>query len=315
MSKFRFFVLLVVLSLATMATADELVTYAPLGESTAPLARQGDVVLTQAEIDAAFSKIPPELRLTFIRDGNRVEALVRNLLTTKILAEEARKAGYDQDKLQALRMQMALESELAKDWLTKVVSEAPEVDYKAMAYENYLLNPDAWKTPDTIDVSHILISSDGRSTKAASEIAVDLWEQLQDDPSQFDSMVMEFSEDPSKSTNQGRFPNVKREEMVKAFEEAAFALQTPGEISPPVETDYGFHIIRLNAKNPGVVPSFEAVEEQAIEQARKQYIDEYRQKYLSQVLNSPIVLPDGAALEMAQRYFGENLENAPDFQD
>ena len=315
MTKQRLFYFLAAFCMATTVAAAEPETFAPLGESTAPLAKQGDVVLTQAEIDAAFSKIPPELRLTFIRDGNRVEALVRNLLTTKILAEEARKAGYDKDKLQALRMQMANEAELAKDWLTKVISEAPDVDYKAMAYENYLLNPDQWKTPDTIDVSHILISSDGRSTKAASEIAMDLWEQLQQDPTQFDSMVVEYSEDPSKATNQGRFQNVKREDMVKAFEEAAFALEIPGQISPPVETDYGFHIIRLNAKNPGVVQSFEAVEEQAIEQARKQYIDEYRKKYLSQVLNNPIVLPDGAALEMAQRYFGENLENAPDFQD
>ncbi len=315
MLKLPFIFSLVLLSLAATVTAAEPETFAPLGESNAPLAMQGDVVLTQAEIDAAFSKIPPELRLTFIRDGNRVEALVRNLLTTKILAEEARKAGYDKDKLQAIRLQMAAESELAKDWITKVISEVPEVDYKAMAYENYLLNPDQWKTPDTIDVSHILISSEGRSTKAASEIAMDLWEQLQEDPSLFDSMVMEFSEDPSKSANNGRFPNVKREEMVKPFEEVAFALETPGQISTPVETDYGFHIIRLNEKTPGMVPSFESIEDQAVEQARKQYIDEYRKKYLSEVLNNPIVLPDGAAEEMAKRYFGEELQNAPDFED
>lgn len=294
---------------------EQTATSRPLGESQAILARQGDVVLTQAEIDAAFSKIPPEYRLPFIRDGAKVEELVRNLMRTKVLAEEARKAGYDKEPLQALRMQLAIESELAADWLSKVISEAPEVDYEAIASEDYLLNPDAWKTPETIDVSHILISSENRSSKAAGEMAQNLWEQLEEDPTLFDSMVMEYSEDPSKTSNNGRFPQVKREDMVKPFEEVAFALESPGQISEPVETEYGFHIIRLNQRIPGSVPPFEEIKDQAVEKARREYLDDYRKNYLMKVFNNPIVISDGAAEEMAKRYFGENLELAPVIED
>jgi len=297
--------------LTSAVLADELQVTGPLGVSQAPLAIQGDVVLTQAEIDAAFSKIPEGLRLPFIRNGEKVEALVRNLLRTKVLADEARKAGYDKDALQAIRIQLAGESELATDWLNKVISEAPDVDFEVIALENYTLNPGAWQSPEMIDVSHILISSETRSNKAAEEIAQDLWEQLEADPSLFDSMVAEYSDDPSKVKNFGRFPQVKREEMVKSFEEAAFAMKTPGQISEPVETEYGFHIIRLNEYIPPAPLPFEDVKEQAIAQARKEYLDEYRTRYLKQVLDNPIVLPDGAAEEMAKRYFGENLELAP----
>ncbi len=101
-------------------------------------------MLTQAEIDAAFSKIPEEFRLTFIRDGEKVEALVRNLLMSKTLAEEARKAGYDKETLVELRLGLAAESELATEWLADVVANAPPVDYELIARENYLLNPEAW---------------------------------------------------------------------------------------------------------------------------------------------------------------------------
>ena len=286
-----------------------------LGLSQAPLARQGDVVLTQAEIDAALSRIPGEIRLPFIRDGEKVEALVRNLLTSKVLAEEARKAGYDQETLVKVRIGLAAESELATEWLADVVANAPPVDYELIARENYLLNPDAWMSQEQIDVSHILFSTENRSPEEALELANGLYEQLMADPSLYDAMVAEYSEDPSKKTNGGRFERVNRNDMVKPFEEAAFALKEPGKISTPVETDYGYHIIRLNAHFPPAVQPFEDIREQAIEQARKEYLDEYRKNYLRKVLSNPIVLPDGAAEEMAKRYFGENLELAPEMED
>jgi peptidyl-prolyl cis-trans isomerase C len=295
--------------------ADDQQSVAELGLSQAPLARQGDIVLTQAEIDAAFSKIPPEFRLPFIRNGEKVETLVRNLLKNKVLAEEARKAGYDQEILVKLRLGLAVESELAAEWLDEIVAAAPGADYEVLAYEHYLLDPEAWKRPDQIDVSHILISSESRSPDAALELANSLYEQLVLDPSLYDSMVAEYSEDPSKTANGGRFPRVNRGDMVEPFEEAAFALSSPGEISAPVETIYGFHIIRVNEYFPAVVLPFEEIKTQATEQARKQYLDEYRKNYLRATLSNPIVLPDGAAEEMAKRYFGENLELAPEFND
>ncbi len=135
------------------------------------------------------------------------------------------------------------------------------------------------------------------------------------DPSLYDSMVAEYSEDPSKTANGGRYPQVYRDDMVKPFEEVAFALKEPGQISAPVKTDYGYHIIRLNEYFPPAVQPFEDIKEQAIEQARKEYLDEYRKNYLRKVLSNPIVLPDGAAEEMAKRYFGENLELAPEMED
>jgi peptidyl-prolyl cis-trans isomerase C len=311
----RFLHISLLLSLSAAVFADNHAITRELGQSQAPLAKQGGVVLTQAEIDAAFSTIPPENRLRFIRDGEKVQILVRNLLRNKMLAEEAKKAGFDQQDLVTLRLAQAREKELAGEWIKKVVHDAPVVDYAAIAHENYLVNPDVWKSADRVDVSHILISSESRSPQAAEEIATSIWEELQTDLSRFDSMVEEYSEDPSKEVNGGRFSQVRRDDMVKPFEEAAFAMESPGEISQAIETAYGFHIIRLNRRLPGAVPPFEEIKAIAMEQAREKYLDDYRTRYLRKLLSQPMILPDGATEEMAKRYFGEDLELAPDFSE
>jgi parvulin-like peptidyl-prolyl isomerase len=92
-------------------------------------------------------------------------------------------------------------------------------------------------------------------------------------------------------------------------------MNDPGEISSPVETAYGFHIIRLNRKIPGTVPPFEDIKAQAMQQARETYLKDYSTRYLKKTLSDPIELPDGAVEEMAKRYFGENLELAPDYSE
>src|SRR5210317_943149 len=155
---------------------------AELGKSTAPLAVMGDVVLTQGEMDAALSKIPDDKRLMFVRDGTKVEQMVRNLLRSKALANEAMKAGYDQDPMVKMRLDQAREGALAGEWLKKVVADAPPVDYEAIAEEQYLLNPEAWKTEDRVDVSHILISTDTRSDQEARDLVAFVWQLVDEDP-------------------------------------------------------------------------------------------------------------------------------------
>jgi peptidyl-prolyl cis-trans isomerase C len=286
-----------------------------LGTSTEPLAIQGDITLTQGEIDAAFARIKPEHRLMFIRSGERVDQLVRTLLQNKVLAAEAQKAGFDQEPLVRGRLAQVGEKELADAWLDRVMEQAPDADYEALAHEKYLASPEVWQSEEMVDVTHLLISSENKSAEQALELAASLRARVEENPGEFDALVAEYSEDPSKSLNQGRFPRMKRGEMVAPFEEVAFALANEGEISQPVETTYGYHLIRLNRKMPQQVLPFEQVREKAVEQTRKKHLAEYRSNYLRKVLGVPIEIPEGAVETMVKRYFGENLEHAPEYKD
>ncbi len=299
----------------TSLQAEEMSQKSSLGESEDVFAKQGDVVLTQGELDAAFSRIPAEYRLSFIRNGERVDRLVGDLLRIKLAAADAIAAGFDKDPLVKGRISLAAEKELAEGWMAKVKADAPDADYAALAHEYYLANPDKFMTDEVRDVSHILVNNEDRSSEEALQLASSLREQLLEDPSRFEEFVKQYSDDPSKAGNGGRFPRMIRGQMVKPFEDVAFALENVGDLSEPVETNYGYHIIRLNQQYPSRPQPFEDVKAEAMAQAREKYLENYRSRYLRKLVADPIELQKGAVEVMAKRYFGENLELAPEYKE
>ena len=276
-------------------------------------ARQGDVVLTQAELDAAFLRVPEKFRLAFIRDGDRVDSLVQSLLRYKQTAADAAGNDYDQEPAVQLRMKLAGEQELAEAWLDHLVATMPEGDYEQLAHEQYLASPEKFKTESAVDLSHILVSSDNRPKAEALEIVNRLHAELVENPALFDEYIESFSEDPAKASNRGRYPHVVKGQMVAAFEKQAFSMTEPGKISPPVETAYGYHIIRLNAKTAAGLRSFEEVKAPLTAQVRDEHVQTYRTNYLKRLAEVPIEFEEGAVEAMVKRHFGENLERAPDF--
>lgn len=277
------------------------------------IAYSGEVYLTQKELDAAFTKIPEQDRLAFIRDGAKVDQVIQSLLKRKALANDATKAGYDQSPLMPELISLTAQKELAEHWLREVVRSAPEADFETMAHEDYISNPDSYRTEEVLDVSHILIGNKERSNRDAELLAQLLITRLEEDSSIYKELVMEYSDDPAKAANGGRYPEMHRGQMVAAFEKAAFALEEPGQISAPVQTEYGFHIIRLNARHGNVLPDYDEVKDQAVARAKRSYYQNYQKMYLRNLISEPIVIPEGAVDIMARRHFGENLELAPDF--
>jgi parvulin-like peptidyl-prolyl isomerase len=146
-------------------------------------------------------------------------------------------------------------------------------------------------------------------------LAIELKARLNENPAQFQRLLAEYSDDETKVTTFGRIKEVKKGQMVDSFEEAAFALETPGDISEPVSTIYGVHLIRLDAKNSEGIPPFEAVRQEAIDKQVKRYEERYLRQYLSKLFKDPVVFPEGSVEIMAKRHFGENLEKAPVFKE
>ena len=197
--------------------------------------------------------------------------------------------------------------------MEQVLANAPQPDYDALAHERFLANPQDFQTPEMVDVSHILIQSGTRNKEEAQQMAEDLRAELLENPALFDEYVMEFSEDPAKSSNKGRYPQTKRGEMVKPFEDMAFSLQEPGEISELVETSYGFHILRLNAKIPPQTLPFDDVKQQIISEDQKEFLEGYQTRYIFKLIPEPLQIEEGAIEAMVKRHFGENLEKLPDY--
>ncbi|MCH9639514.1 MAG: peptidylprolyl isomerase, partial [Betaproteobacteria bacterium] len=119
--------------------------------------------------------------------------------------------------------------------------------------------------PEERQASHILISvaadAPDEEKQAARNKAEDVLEKVLHDPEQFVDLAKEFSDDPGSALQGGDLGFFGRGVMVKAFEDEIFQMQ-PDEIRGVVETDFGFHIIKLVDIKDARTPDLEAVREQ-----------------------------------------------------
>lgn len=289
----------VLLSLTGLSTA-----FASESTDQEIFAQRGEGVVTQEQFSARADRIPSNIRRETLRDGNRVRDLLNDLLLKAQLASAARDAGFDKEKIVQDRMKLAAQNELGEAWLQHYVDMAPEGDYEAMSKEYYELNKSQFDSKPQIDVSHILVSNENRSLEEALVIANEVALKLAEDPSSFDQLVAEYSEDPSASQNKGHFKGVKQGDMVKPFETVAFALQV-GEISEPVQTRFGLHIIRLDAHIEAKPMSYEEVKEDIIRAQRARHRDRVRDRYLSELTQFDVDMTEEALEIMVQRQTGD----------
>lgn len=119
-------------------------------------------------------------------------------------------------------------------------------------------NIDSYISEETRDTRHILLSTTGGEDEDEQLAKADeLAEQLRGG-ADFAELAKEHSQDPGSGANGGSLGDVAAGVMVAEFEEAAFALEQ-GEISAPVKTQFGYHIIKVEEIKGGVAQSFDEV--------------------------------------------------------
>jgi peptidyl-prolyl cis-trans isomerase D len=136
----------------------------------------------------------------------------------------------------------------------------------------YQANIERYQTPEERRASHILIpaaasasAEDKAKAKAQTE---DLLKQIKSSPGKFAELAARFSKDPGSAEKGGDLGFFGRGLMVKPFDTAVFALKV-GELAGPVETQYGYHIIRLDKVKPSQTTPFEAVKQKIVDEVRK----------------------------------------------
>ncbi len=139
----------------------------------------------------------------------------------------------------------------------------------------YETNLSQFGVKESRQAAHILVSADASSGAEARQKAraraEEIYHQLQKAPAGFAEMAKKRSEDPGSAANGGDLGYIGRGSMkdVPEFEEALYKLK-PGEISAPVETRLGYHIIRLTAVRPAQLKGLAEVRSQIEQELRKQ---------------------------------------------
>lgn len=161
---------------------------------------------------------------------------------------ESHKNNYKiEAKKKAAYLQFTPEMYLAK----VTVPDAEVKDY-------FDTHPGEFDTEKTVEASHVLIKVDQNATpevvEKAREKAQDVFKQAKAGKN-FADLAKQYSDDPG-GKNGGHLGAFKRDAMVEPFGEKAFSM-SPGEISEPVRTQFGWHIIKLEKINDAVILTFE----------------------------------------------------------
>lgn len=257
-------------------------------DSTTVVAKQGAAVVTLGDIDTFAEGIPEEQRAGFFDSSKRVEGVISNLLLKKQLAAEARTLGLEKEPMVKAQIAAAEDDVLSKVRMARLKVDTKVPDLTQLAKETYLGNKTKYISYGKLDVKHILISTKSRSEAEARKLAEKVEKEAKADPAKFDALVEEYSEDPSKDRNQGLMANAGGNQYQPPFAEASRALKNAGDISPIVQTSYGFHIIKLIERTPDRQQSFDEVREGIVAKLKADYVDKAVRGHTDEITNRPI---------------------------
>ena len=260
-------------------------------------------VITREDIDRDMGNI----RERFARMGKSLtgsqlsdarKEVLENLINRELLYQESQKRGIRVDEatvkehMEKLAKQFPNEAEF-KTLLKKMnLSEAgmaaqikqglaihqfidDEFVNKAVVSEEdiktyFNSHQELFNKPEMVQASHILIKVDPQADDPkraeARKKLIEVRKELEQG-ADFTDLAKKFSQCPS-SAKGGDLGYFKRGQMVKPFEEVAFALE-PGEVSDIVETGFGFHLIKAGNKKPAITATYEEVKDK-IERYLKQ---------------------------------------------
>ena len=202
------------------------------------------------------------------------EAILDQLINRELLLLDAMRNLLEREPPFKEELQRVKEDMLVEYAANKVISSVRIKDDDVKAY--YEQHKDQMVSGDLVDASHILVGSKEQAEQILSDIRAQ--------KITFEDAARQYSTCPSAKAG-GSLGEFGRGQMVPAFEEACFALQE-GEISEPVQTEFGYHLIRLNRKQESQPVSFG----DAREQLTKQLLAEKQQAAYQSKLNQLRIL-------------------------
>ena len=157
-----------------------------------------------------------------------------------------------------------------------------------------------------MDVRHILLKTTGMDAKQEAAVkakADDVVKQLRAGAN-FADMVKKYSEDPGSAAKGGEYDGVVKGQMVPEFEKAAFSLKV-NEISDPIKTTYGYHILQVLKHEQAQLKPFNDVKAQLAAEYKKQRVSDLMQQLSDKAqaaLTKDPLHPDKVAADLGLQY-------------
>lgn len=253
-------------------------------DSEKVLARVGSEDITESEVLEFIQPFGQQAVMLYGTEQGR-KMILDDVIAMRLYALDAQDSKLDQTPEFQAQLLNAKRAMLAQAAMQKTVEGLKISDKEAKKF--YDSNPAMFKQPERVHARHILVSGDEELAKVQSELK---------DGKSFDVVAKEYSRDPGSAANGGDLGEFPRGMMVPEFEKAAFELKNPGDVSEPVKTQFGWHIIKLEERIPESVMPFE--------QVKDRLTNELKDQKTQQVLQDK-------AKELESKYKVERLTDKP----
>ncbi|NCS64664.1 MAG: peptidylprolyl isomerase [Hydrogenophilales bacterium CG03_land_8_20_14_0_80_62_28] len=179
------------------------------------------------------------------------------------------------------------------------------------AQQYYDTNKAKFGEPEQRRASHILIKTDSgisAADKAAAKAKAEkIYQELRANPAKFAELAKQNSQDPGSAAQGGDLGSFTHDTMVKPFADAAFSMKV-GELRGPVESQFGYHIIRLDGITPGKATAFATVKVSIVAQLAQQ---EAERKFVDAAEKfSNMVYEQSDSLDPAAKQFQLKVEES-----
>ena len=243
------------------------------------LARVAGRDITSDYITEVISRYPAQQQAMMDNEQGRRNVL-EQAIAFELMYELGKETGVDKSVEYTEQINKIAKELLAQIVMSKVLSEVTVLDEEVLKYYNE--NQEAFVEPANVTAKHILVDSE--------ELAKEIKEKIAANELSFEDAAAQYSSCPSKEQG-GNLGAFSKGMMVPEFEEVAFVLPV-GEVSDPVKTQFGYHLIKVSDKKDSSTKAFEEIKEGALKQLlnqkqEKKYLElikELRDKYTVEML-------------------------------
>lgn len=269
----------------------------------APLLQEGTLTVEADEFALALDHVVPGPAQAMMRSKEQnIRGFLLDYYTYKLMARDARKQGLLDKPEVSVRADFLVNRLLSEALIEAYVDAQPLPDLERLAKEKYSINKSQYVVPAQVHAEHILIAvGDKRTQEDAYQLAVEVRNKLQANPSAFASIAEQYSDDASVAQNKGDLGYFTRGKMVKPFEDAAFSLKK-GRLSEPVLSQFGYHLIRVLDQKKEQKQSFSDVKAALMERIRLEFRDSKRDEIVAKYRDMPsTIINDSAIAEFVEK--------------
>lgn len=217
------------------------------------LARVASHDITESEILEFIKPFGQQAAMLYGSEQGK-KMILDDLISMRLFTLEAEEKKLDQTPEFIKNLENIKRTMLAQEAMREVIKTIEITDDEAKKF--YDGNQKSFMQPERVRASHILVSDDKVLAKVQEELKAG---------KSFDVLAKEFSIDPGSAANGGDLGEFPKGVMVPEFEKAAFGLKNPGDLSEPVKSQFGWHIIKLGEHIPESVMPFEQVKSHIVQ--------------------------------------------------